>query len=71
MYESEGFFKKNLFIWLCGMWDLSFLTKDQTCILSIEAWDLNHWTTRESLPKASTEAFKEDSHHLQPEDSQG
>ena len=27
--------------------DLSFLTRDQTCILFIGRWILNHWTTRE------------------------
>ena len=30
----------------CGVWDLSSLTRDQTCI-SIERQILNHWTTRE------------------------
>ena len=27
-----------------GMWDLSSLTRDQTHILCIQAWSLNHWT---------------------------
>ena len=31
----------------CSMWDLSSLTRDQTCISSIGRWILNHWTTRE------------------------
>ena len=29
-----------------GKWDLSSLTRDQTCILCIGRWILNHWTTR-------------------------
>ena len=31
----------------CSMWDLSSLTRDQTCVLCIGRWILNHWTTRE------------------------
>ena len=35
-------------VWvLCSMWDLSSLTRDQTCISCIARWILNHWTTRE------------------------
>ena len=30
----------------CGMWDPSSLTRDQTNILCIARWILNHWTTR-------------------------
>ena len=29
------------------MWDLSFLTRDRTCIPCIGRWILYHWTTRE------------------------
>ena len=37
--------------WLpCSMWDLSSLTRDQTCVPRITRQTLNHWTTRESLP---------------------
>ena len=31
----------------CGMWDLSFLTTDWTCLSCIGRQILNHWTTRE------------------------
>ena len=31
----------------CGLWHLSSLTRDQTCIPCIGRWILNHWTTRE------------------------
>ena len=30
-----------------SLWDLSCPTRDQTCILWIGKWNLNHWTTRE------------------------
>ena len=36
-----------LSFWLWGMWDLSSLTRDRTCILCIGRWSLNHWTARE------------------------
>ena len=32
------------------MWDLSFLTRDQTLVLCTEVWGLNHWTAGE-VPK--------------------
>ena len=32
---------------LLGLWDLSFPTRDQTCILCTGRWILNHSTTRE------------------------
>ena len=35
---------------LCGMWDLSSPTRDQTGISCIRRQILNHWTTRESPP---------------------
>ena len=31
----------------CGMWDLSSLTRDQTCSSALEAESHNHWTARE------------------------
>ena len=31
------------------MWDLSYLTKDRTCALAVEAQNLNLWTTRKVL----------------------
>ena len=33
----------------CSMRDLSFLTRDRTCVPCIRRWILNHWTNRESL----------------------
>ena len=39
----------NFGVWAslpCSMWDLSFLTRDQTQISCIGQWILNHWTTR-------------------------
>ena len=42
----------GLFVsWPQGMWDLSSLTRDQTCTLCIGRWSLNHWTTKE-VPKS-------------------
>ena len=32
---------------LLGMWDLSSLTRDRTCIPCMAIWTLNPWTTRE------------------------
>ena len=32
---------------LCGMWDLSSLTRDRTHVLCIARQILNHWTDRE------------------------
>ena len=32
----------------CGMWDLSSLTRDQTCSSALEAESHNHWTARKS-----------------------
>ena len=37
-----------LVIWLQGMWDLSSLTRDQTCTPCTGRQSLNHWTTREA-----------------------
>ena len=36
-----------LVVWLQGMWDLSSLTRDQTCTPCIGRQTLNHWTMRE------------------------
>ena len=36
-----------LVFWSQGMWDLSSLTRDQTCTPCIGRRSLNHWTTRE------------------------
>ena len=46
MHGFEGHSYKNL-VMLHGMWGLSSLTKGQTHTLALEAWSLNHWTTRE------------------------
>ena len=35
------------FFWPWSMWDLSSLTRDWTCTLSIVKQSLNHWTARE------------------------
>ena len=32
---------------LCGMWDLTPQLKMEPMPLKLEAWSLNHWTTRE------------------------
>ena len=32
---------------LRGMWDPSSLSRDRTHTPTLEAWSLNHWTTRE------------------------
>ena len=41
-----------LFIYLAplllrGRWDISSPTRDKACAPALEAWSLNHWTTRE------------------------
>ena len=36
-----------LFLWLCGMWDLSSLTRNWTMTPAVEAQRPKHWTTRE------------------------
>ena len=36
-----------LVFWPQGMWDLSFLTRDQNCTHCIGGWSLNHWVTWE------------------------
>ena len=52
LWKNELFFFFFL-IWLCGIWDLSSLTRDQSHTLALEAWSLNHWTTR-GRPKTSS-----------------
>ena len=37
------------FFWLRGLWDPSFLTRDQTHTPCIGRWGLSHWTAREVL----------------------
>ena len=32
---------------LHGIWDLSSLTREQTLAPPVEAWNLNHWASRE------------------------
>ena len=32
------------FSMLCGMWNLSYSTRDWTSPLAVETWNLNHWT---------------------------
>ena len=41
-----------------GVWDLSSPTKDQTHVLYIGRWILNHWTTR-NVPPESFRKFPE------------
>ena len=53
---THAFLKKK-FGGPCGMWDLSFLTRHQTCIPCIARQILNHWTTREVQ---STHTFMND-----------
>ena len=36
-----------VFFWLWGMWDLSSLTRDQTCTPCLRKQSLNNWTTGE------------------------
>ena len=40
---------------LCGMWDLSSLTKDQTCAPVLDTLSLNLWTTREVYKSYASE----------------
>ena len=35
------------FLFLFLMWDFRFQTRDWTCTPAVEAWSLNHWTSRE------------------------
>ena len=48
-----------LVFWPEAMWDLSFLTRDQTCTHCIGGWSLNHWVIWE-VPLLFL--FKEASH---------
>ena len=45
-----GFFEWDFFFLLAmpwGMWDLSFLTSDWTCVPAVEMQSPNHWTAQE------------------------
>ena len=46
-----GFFSCGQAQLPCGMWDLSFLTRDQTHVFCIAKQVLNHWITRKFLSK--------------------
>ena len=35
----------------CGIWDLSSPTRDGTCAPALGVQSLNHWTSREVLPR--------------------
>ena len=35
------------FFWLHCMWDLTSLTRDQSCTTALEIQSLNHWTAKE------------------------
>ena len=48
LWKNELFF--FFLIWLCGKWDLSSLTRDQSHTLALEAWSLNPGPPRE-VPK--------------------
>ena len=41
------FLSYALIFWWWDMWDLSSLTRDQTCTLCIERWSLNLWISSE------------------------
>ena len=43
--------------WPWGMWDLSSLTRDQSCSFCIGRWSRNHWTTREVPKQNFRESF--------------
>ena len=45
-----------------GMWDLSFLTRDQTCAPCIGRQSHNHWTTQEVIE--TTGSTLENSSHF-------
>ena len=50
------------FTMLHGLWDLSSLTKDRTCVPAVEVLSLHHWTTRaKSLDKAYKDAEQSES----------
>ena len=38
-----------LVFWPRGMWDLSSLSRNQTCTPCVGRWSLNHWTARDVL----------------------
>ena len=41
---------------LCGMWDLSSLTRDRTCTPALEVQSLNHWTSRD-IPEITFSSY--------------
>ena len=44
---AHGFFSCGTQVYiLCHLWELSYLTRDRTCVACIERQILNHWTTR-------------------------
>ena len=46
--ESMGFSHCSAWAYLlCGLWGLSFLTRDGICVPCIARQNLNYWTTRE------------------------
>ena len=46
-----------LVFWLQGMWDLSSLTRDQTCASCLARLSLNCWTSREVSLTVFNKAF--------------
>ena len=47
--SEEVFWVFHFIFWLpYGMWELSSLTREQTCAPAVEAQSPNHWTTGES-----------------------
>ena len=42
---------------LCGIWDRSSLTRDQTHLPCIARWILNHWIIREVLVLILSDGF--------------
>ena len=51
-------------LWCWGMWDLSSLARDRTCVPGIRRWILNHWNTREILRRGYL-ARKDDVNELE------
>ena len=46
LQDNFFFFPFLFFLWLCGLWDLTFLTRDWTPASAGEVSSPNHWTTR-------------------------
>ena len=50
------FYVSGFFVFCHETWNLSFPSRDQTCIPCIEMGSLHHWTTRKvPIPEALTE----------------